>query len=213
MIFSDDFLFIHVPKTAGMSVSNALLKSLRGNVYYAVPEGHGESRYGETVVVGRRHQTLASADGWFEQSGFAHRVANFKYIMTMVRKPYEMEVSRYHYLRKGHPWDKGPAQKLAQAGDFAAFVAGSRWWFQFRDYYTVDGFVPDNLHVVRYENFEETVQRSFGDCFSGKFRTEELNKSHSTDYREYYNEATEELVYRKYQWIFDKGYYNREVLG
>ena len=209
MIFSDDLLFIHVPKTAGMSVSNALLKHLDGKVYYTVPEGHGNSKYGEEIVVGSRHQTLASADAYFMEKGFAHRVANFKYVVAMVRKPYEIEVSRYHYLRKGHAWDKGVAQKLAMAGDFHAFVAGSKWWFKFRDYYTIDGYVPDNLHIVRYENFEETLVRSFGDCFKGKLSMPRVNKSHNTDYREYFNKETETLVYEKYRWIFDKGYFTK----
>ena len=211
MIFTGDFLFIHVPKTAGMSISNALLKSLRGKVYYAVQDGHGKSEFGETVLEGRRHQTLATADAYFEDKGLEHRVANFKYVMTMVRKPYEMEVSRYHYLRKGHDWDKGIAQQLALAGDFPAFVANSQWWFDFRDYYTIDGLVPDNLHVVRFEHFEQTLQLSFTDCFKKKFTTKQENKSHSSDYRQYYDQEVEALVYDKYRWLFDKGYYNREV--
>ena len=213
MIFSNEFLFIHVPKTAGMSITNGLLKSLDGKVYYAVQEGHARSRYGETVIAGRRHQTLAAADAYFQDMGLEHRVANFRFVMSMVRNPYEMEVSRFHYLRKGHAWDKGLAQKLALAGDFASFVEGSTWWFDFRDYYTVDGLLPENLYIVRYEDFEQTVQLNFAACFRKTFKTRRMNKSHSTDYRDYYSRDLEDLVYKKYQWIFDKGYYSRAVFN
>lgn len=213
MIFNDEFLFIHVPKTAGMSVSDALLNSLRGSVHYAVQEGHGARMAAEKIIPGKRHQTLASANLYFKQAKLNHRVENFKYVMAMVRNPYEMEVSRYHYLRKGHLWDKGLNADLALAGNFADFVAGSRWWFQFRDYYTVNGIIPENLYIVRFENFEQTIQLTFGDCFHKKFQVKRLNKSHSTDYRRYYTDELEELVYKKYQWIFDKGYYPRESFG
>lgn len=213
MIFTKDFLFLHVPKTAGMSVSNALLKTLSGKVYYAVQEGHAKSAFGVKVLVGSRHQTLVGADAYFEKMGLEHRLETFRYIMTMVRNPYEMEVSRFHYLRKGHPWDKGPAQKLAVAGDFAGFVAGSSWWFDFKDYYTLDGRIPDNLYIVRYEGFEQTMQLTFGSCFKKPFKTKTVNRSHDTDYREYFSQELEEQVYRKYQWIFDKGFYPREVFS
>lgn len=196
-----------------MSVSDALLKTLAGKVRYAVQDGHASSPFRVKVITGRRHETLAEADAYFESMGLENRLATFKFIMTMVRNPYEMEVSRFHYLRKGHAWDKGPAQKLALAGDFPGFVAGSSWWFDFRDYYTVDGQVPDNLYIVRYEDFEQTMQLNFGSCFKKPFKTKRVNKSHDTDYRDYYTKDLEPLVYRKYQWIFDKGYYPRELFS
>ena len=192
-----------------MSLSNALLQSLKGDVYYAVQDGHSGGRSGPTVIAGKRHQTLAGADAYFKSMNLEHRVEKFKYIMSMIRNPYEMEVSRFHYLRKGHEWDKGLAQKLALAGDFEEFVARSRWWFEFRDYYTVNGFCPENLYIVRYEDFAQTVQLNFADCFKKKLKLKRLNKSHGTDYREYFSSKLESLVYRKYQWIFDKGYYSR----
>ena len=154
MIFNDELLFIHVPKTAGMSMGKALLRSLKGHVY--------------------------------------------------------MEVSRYHYLRKGHEWDKGNSAELALAGNFPEFVAGSKWWFSFQDYYSINGVTPDNLHIVRFENFAFTMQRTFGSCSKAEFSVKRLNKSHNTNYRKYYTDELESLVYKKYQWIFDRGYYARE---
>ena len=210
MIFNDELLFIHVPKTAGMSVGKALFKSLKGQVYSAVQDGHRKQFYGEKVIPGKRHQTLATADTYFANANLKHRIADFKFVVSMVRNPYEMEVSRYHYLRKGHEWDRGASAELALAGNFPEFVSGSKWWFSFQDYYTVNGVMPDNLHIVRFENFAFTMQRTFGRCFRSEFTVKRLNKSHNTKYRRYYTDELESLVYKKYQWIFDKGYYARE---
>lgn len=214
MLFNDHLLFLHVPKTAGMAISRALMGALAPPVIYAVQEGHaGEPQAGVSVMRGRRHQKLATVDAWFEAAGLPHRVGTFRHVLVMVRNPYAMELSRYHYLRKGHAWDAGPAQTLAQEGDFAAFVHGSRWWFDFRDYYTVDGHTPDNLRIVRQEDYAATLTLTCGDCFVQPLDVPELNRSHDSDYRDVMTAELEEAIYRKYQWIFDKGFYARERFG
>ena len=211
MVFNDDLLFLHVPKTAGMAISEALMRSLPAPVYYAVQDGHaGDSAPGVTVMTGRRHQNLATADAWFESAGLPHRVATFRHVLVMVRNPYAMELSRFHYLRKGHAWDRGKAQELALAGDYAAFVAGSRWWFDFRDYYTLDGDVPDKLRIVRQEDYAATLTLTCGDCLALPLDVPEVNRSHDSDYREVMDAELEQAIYLKYRWIFDKGFYPRE---
>ncbi|MEQ8517031.1 MAG: hypothetical protein RIC38_15650 [Chromatocurvus sp.] len=211
MVFNDELLFLHVPKTAGMAVSEALMASLKPPVIHAVQAGHaGETVAGVRVLAGRRHQNLATVDAWFEDAAMPHRVAGFHHILVMVRNPYAMELSRYHYLRKGHAWDQGRAQELALDGDYAAFVDGSRWWFDFRDYYTVDGAVPDNLRIVRQEDYAATLALTCGDSLAQPLQVREMNRSHSLDYREVMDAELEQAIYRKYQWIFDKGFYPRE---
>lgn len=216
MLFNNDLLFLHVPKTAGMAVSAALARALAAPVYYAVQEGHGgdlAGREGVQVLTGRRHQNLATVDDWFTHQGLPHRVSGFRHVLVMVRNPYAMEVSRYHYLRKGHAWDSGRAQELALAGDFPGFVAESSWWFDFRDYYTQGGVVPDNLRIVRQEALGTGIAFACGDAFVQPFATAAVNVSEHHDYHDYLTDALEPLVYRKYRWIFDKGFYSRECFA
>jgi hypothetical protein len=74
----------------------------------------------------------------------------------VVRNPYQQEASRFHYLRKGHGFDRGPAQDLALAGDFEAFAVHSTWWFDdIAAYYTLDGVTPPNLRLLRHERLAE----------------------------------------------------------
>lgn len=210
MIFNDDFLFIHVPKTAGMSLSEALLKSLRGSVIYTVPDGHAEPTYGEEVVNGKRHETLPEANEWFKKNGLDKTVEDFKYLVSMVRNPYDLEISRYHYLRKGHKWDSGHAQDLALAGDLEKFVLGSRWWFEFNDYYEIEGRLPSNLFVIRYETFVQDMKKRFSECYKVDLDIPELNKTTHGGRKSYLTPSLEKAIYNKYKWIFDKGYYSRE---
>jgi hypothetical protein len=210
VVFTDDLLYIHVPTTAGMAVSDALLRALPTPVYYAVQKGH-EGRYRRaTVIEGRRHQRLADADAWFAEQGLPHRVASFRHVLAMVRNPYALEVSRYHYLRKGHAWDAGKAQDLALSGDFAAFVRGSRWWFDFADYYSIDGRVPPNLRVLRQESFYRELESFCADAGVEKLPLEHVNASRDQDYRDLIDDDLEALVYAKYRYLFDRGFYSRE---
>jgi hypothetical protein len=215
VVFSDDLLFIHVPKTAGMAVSDALLRTLPAPVYYAVQAGHATEdpallARGVKVQEGRRHQRLADADEWFTQSGLAHRVASFRHVLVMVRNPYALEVSRYHYLRKGHAWDAGRAQELALSGDFAAFVRGSRWWFEFADYYTINGFIPQNLRILRQESFALELESYCRDVGAGELRLKSVNESRKVAYDELIDHELEQLIFAKYRFLFEKGFYARE---
>ncbi|MEM1404579.1 MAG: hypothetical protein AAGG55_14675 [Pseudomonadota bacterium] len=211
MVFNDDILFIHVPKTAGMAVSHALLKALPRPVYYAVQAGHEGDVEDVTVIEGRRHQRLVDVDEWFESVGLPHRVATFKHVLVMVRNPYALEVSRYHYLQAGHPWDAGEAQTLALEGDFDAFVRKSRWWFDFADYYSVNGVTPRNLRILRQEGFTIELAARLSDVRVDALEIEELNVSNPKAYAEHMAPELEPLVYAKYQFLFDQGFYSREV--
>lgn len=210
MVFNNDLLFIHVPKTAGMAVTEALLRALPRPVYYAVQAGHADEQTDVQVVDGRRHQRLADVDAWFEAQSLPHRLASFRHVLVMVRNPYALEVSRYHYLQGGHSWDAGEAQTLALAGDFAAFVRGSQWWFRFEDYYTVNGYLPDNLRILRQESFVPELGAYCADVGSEDLELAARNISGSGDYRDLMTPELEPLVYQKYRYLFEKGFYSRE---
>ena len=213
MVFNDQLLFIHVPKTAGMAVEEALCRSLKGDIYVVARPGEFPSQQNVKFIHGNRHQTLQGADQFFKEAQLPHRLRTFKKIIAMIRNPYEVEVSWFHYLRMGHEWDAGKAQNLAMKGNFADFVRGSTWWFDYPDYYTVDGVIPDNLHVVRHEDFPAAFSTGFESFFHTPFMVKKINVSHKTRYSDYYDRELEAHIYRKYQWLFDQGYYKRERFG
>ena len=214
MIYNDRFLFLHVPKTGGMALSDALLQSLQEPVSYAVPQGHAKTaKYGEQIITGKRHETLQGAKKFFTQAGQPDRLEQFECILAMVRDPYDIEISRFHYLQKGHPWDKGPAQDLALAGDFAEFVGNSTWWFKIEDFFILDGKMPHNLSIVRFENFTTQIPARFARFFKVPLVFSVQNNSVRDRAEEYINSDNEVLIYNKYRWLFDKGYYDRMVFA
>jgi hypothetical protein len=115
-------LFVHVPKTGGMSTAEYLLTVLPRPVYYTGPDtGEEETDTGIVQVPGRRHQSLEHAKNVVREYGFD--IFEFPLILAVLRNPYSLEVSRYAYLRTGHRWDRGADQKLALTGNFEAFVS------------------------------------------------------------------------------------------
>ena len=62
MIWNDEILFLHAPKTAGMSMTNLLLSALEGPVNITGPY-EKKYRKGNTIYwPGKRHESLYDAE-------------------------------------------------------------------------------------------------------------------------------------------------------
>lgn len=240
MIFNRDLLFVHVPKTGGMSTSGYLLEILPRPVYLSHPaEAWNDTlpERGVVQIVGRRHETLVEARDVVARRGFD--VRRFPLLLATIRNPYDLEVSRYTYLRIGHPWERGPEQDLALASTFEEFAVkneqrGGSWATdavttddpaalpaddaprprypnELKDFYTLDGATPDNLRVIRFENLVDELMAALR-CIGVKGRPADfpwVNRSRQDDFLSYYTPLAEEAVYRRYTWVFDRGFYPR----
>ncbi len=211
MIFSKDLLFIHVPKTGGMSVTKYLLETLPRSVYYLHPP-HDEviRQDGVVEIVGNRHLSLTAARNLVLQYGF--EISNFRLVLAVIRNPYALEVSRYAYLQTFHPWDAGQNQELALTSDFETFAIKSsvQGGTPIEDYFLLDGGIPKNMRIVRFENLADAIRDALRDvgieCVAD---LPYVNQSRHGDFRSYYTKAAEEAVYRRYRWVFDNGLYER----
>lgn len=218
MIWNRDVLFIHVPKTGGMSISKRLLYALPRPVYYT--NGDDEPAPGDpegaTHVGGLRHENLEQAREALRSRGVS--LSRFRAILAVVRNPYQMEVSRYHYLRLDNPWDKGPAQKLALEGDFERFAIESPYLFSstphIERFFTVDGLVPPNLRLLRFETLQEDFDRAVDELrlpsLAGPLPR--LNRTRHDHHRSYLTRGAEQAIYHRFRWLFDTGHYARARL-
>jgi hypothetical protein len=99
MVFNRDVLFLHVPKTGGVSVTNYLLQVLPTPVYYVTkgPIGPADAREGVSFIPGEAHQTLVTARNFLPEHGF--ELEQFPRILATLRNPYDLTVSYYTYKR------------------------------------------------------------------------------------------------------------------
>lgn len=237
MIFSEDLLFIHVPKTGGSSITAYLCDVLPKPIYLSQPFCEEElTDLGILQIPGIRHETLAEARDVVAAYGFD--LDRFPLILATIRNPYDLDVSRYAYLREGHEWERGAEQDLALTSGFEAFAVrnphrGGHWTtdgpngvspFEFarhgrqrRGYpndlaafFAIDGHCPRNLRILRFEHLAEDLVaalRGIGIDAGGEFPW--INRSDHDHYLSYYTPSAEESVYRRYRWAFDHGFYQR----
>ena len=213
MIFSDRLLFLHVPKAGGTSIIHYLMQVLPKPVYYSLPADHvADVPDGVTRFHGVAHESLEEARLVLAQHG--RRIEEFPVVVACIRNPYELEVSRYSFLRRDREkYNHGPQQAIAFIGDFELFAMCSRPHGQRRleSYFVLEGTVPPNLHIIRLED----VQSGLTDCLVvagaelGTAHIPHHNRSKHDPFQSYYTAAAEEAVYEKYKWVFDSGLYPR----
>ena len=217
MLFNQDLLFLHVPKTAGMAVSQKLLEILPKPIYCALPDYARDKIHNPPKIiasVGRRHGNLQQAQEWVAK--YDKTLASFKKIIATIRNPYAMEVSRYFYLRLGYPWDKGKAQKIALASDFETFAVESPYFgrklSQIKNYFLIDGITPNNLAVIKYEQLNSDLTKVLAELnITLNTPITKVNISKHKDYHHYLTPKAEAAIYQRYQWLFDAGFYPRET--
>ncbi len=216
MLFNQDLLFLHVPKTGGMAVTKKLLDILPKPIYYALPEFTKEKFHDSSEIIvtpGKRHGNLKQAQEWVSEYG--KTLASFKKIVATIRNPYAMEVSRYFYLRLGHAWDKGQAQTIALENDFETFALKSpyfgRKYSYVESYFVINGVIPDNLAVIKNESLHSDLENVLSELdLTMDEPIQKLNGTQHDNYGQYITPEAEVAIYNRYQWLFDSGFYQRE---
>ncbi len=179
-------IFVHIPKTAGISVAKNLFGNLAG--------GH---------VSIKKYQII-----------FSNIEFNSYFKFTFVRNPWDRLVSAYNFLKKGgfNENDKGWAQKnLSNYKDFESFVKEGLMrksifsWKLFNPQYkyicSEDG-MPMVDFIGYFEDLDNDfsyVQKKLGIASSSKLVQFNRSKKKGKDYKEYYTEETKKIVEHIYR--------------
>ncbi|HEX4079780.1 MAG TPA: sulfotransferase domain-containing protein [Rhizomicrobium sp.] len=242
MLFNDRLLFVHVPKTAGDSVTKFLIDNLPGRK--TLVEGSNKpdpsvrlppvviaklhtkaflKRWGlwlpasVATMEGERHARLHEIREIFAKLG--RSLDDLRAIIVCVRNPYDLEVSRYHFLRLGYHGVRGVArgreQKIAIEGSFEEFARTApyhgRLPARIEAWYELGGRMPANLRIIRFENLETDLHRAVGEFCPTRTGLPRLNATVHEPYSSYLSPAAEEAIYNKYRWLFDRQFYEREL--
>jgi len=177
-------IFIHIPKSAGLAVTNSLFGSVTGN-----------------------HITLVEY-----QTMFSHKEFDQFFKFTFVRNPWDRVVSAFHYLKKGgiNARDRAwAAEHLSAYKDFDAFA--SQWLNKrnirlrahFRPQYQficLPGSLEPKVDFIGYfEDLEadyNVVRAKIGTGTALQSRN--VTRGRQKDYRQYYSDETRQLVANVY---------------
>jgi hypothetical protein len=225
MIFNDQLMFIHIGKTGGSSCAEYLIHNLRGPAYDCHAEADRElAPLGIEGVYPltqfrRRHATLAEA-GEYVREFDGRMLAGFAKIVAVIRHPYTLEYSHYRYMQLPAVRERerhNPGLLERTSGDFRDFVARAGYHranTRQEDYFLLDGAIPGNVELVRYEELAAAFPRAV-DAFlkpDAAFAFPHSNRTgYSTRVHAELTEEVEALIYRKHQYMFDSGLYERTL--
>lgn len=178
MLYHDEAVFIHVPKTGGMSVTRFLVNALDGPVTIFAAARAEEHAFKMALspaafdklrfVPGRRHGTCDAACNEIEGAGLPLPRRAF----AIAREPVSLMVSYYKHMQKPSVWrlrgQQGEtltgAPKLATEGTFDEFVRGASFYNMTDDeiakFYEPFGFAA--LDIVALEHLNDYLQHRFG---------------------------------------------------
>jgi hypothetical protein len=220
MLISDHVLFLHVPKTGGLSVSQYLVNNLAGPMAESLglkADLDRERRFAFADVSdrvsafrGRRHEDLREAVEVLASRG--RTLSDFEVIVAVVRNPYDLEVSHYEHLRKprviARRGEASASVRAATTGDFAHFVEHAPFFgslpADMERWYALDGSMPPNLRVVRFEHLPTEIPELVAPFSLDRWPFPHINASDERrPWADYLTPDIERAIYEKYRYLFD----------
>ena len=211
MIWNKKILFLHCPKTAGMSMSNLLTNHLEGQVSMTIDTNKQYRKGNVFYIPGKRHETLIDAASFFNYRNI--RLDQFERIFVVMRNPYDLELSRYHYLRNNFPSDRGIAQDIALNNDFRYYLQTAPFFGmnppRLDLYFHLNGIILENLIILRFERLLFDIRLYLDNYLNDSYSLIHKNQSEHKDFNEVYDEDMELMCYNRHSWFFDKSFYQR----
>lgn len=217
MLIGERFVFLHVPKAAGKSLTRYMIEAWPGPIDGWVSKGQiaelrTVARQDVCLEVSSGHEGMRRAQIVLNERG--KRVQDMSAVFVCVRNPYDMIVSTYFFMRRTfeHNRDRRNFQ-LANALEFEEFCEqyeprGMERWL------TLNGRVPDNLRLLRFESLAEDVAAVAAEYGFNPTTLPHLNRTAHGHYASYVRTAAcERVIYERYRYFFDSGLYERHDVG
>lgn len=167
------FIFVHIPKTAGSSITYVLRNYSLFPVSFL---SNGNAKLDGKHLTAK--ELIDHAGGhWNEYYSFA-----------VVRNPWDRVISTFSYLQSvRHPLLKG----AKTPGEW--IIAGNVWCYPCADYVTVDGKIVVN-QILRYETLQQDFNLLCEKLAIAPVELPRSNASRHEHYSSYYDYASKEIV-------------------
>lgn len=220
MIISEKykFIFIHIPKTAGLSVTDAFGKygRPRGRSLWRSMSRRLPYREAPSLAHFRVHEPASKMI-----SKLSRPVFDSFHSFSVIRNPFEHAVSHYEYMKQFRI--KSTADKVSKMSfvEYLKYRQGTPIWndtifakMPAQSYYLTDAtgaVVVDRL--VRFENLSAELEQLSVDLKLPDFALRHVNKTKADKKptADYYTDEAEDLVRAIYEPDFDLAGYSRET--
>lgn len=215
-VVADDVAYLHVPKTGGISCRHYLLDHVPGAV---------DSVFHDHSPLPQAHVPVRDLPHWTGRP-----LASWRRIVATVRDPFAQQLSLWYHWRDAYArGGRRPLERVAALypelshwlmdphGDWPLFYETRHkggwaseteaWrWIQTMGYYewflTVDGQVPENVALVRFEHLAEEFPAAMAPFVDGRPPLEHHNPSRERTTHGYYTEFGIQVVRDKFHWAF-----------
>ena len=213
MLFNNKYCFLHYPKTAGKSLTRYFVQAWENPIEGFISPGQVDELKdcgleNTNIKVGRGHENLSEAKSLIDLHG--NKFENIEAIFVCIRNPYDLMVSNYHFMRKTYKNNKTKENfKIANDNDFTSYcekvgMSSPAGWME------LDGAQPKNLFIIRFERLDSDLKAGAEKYGFNHQELAKLNSSKHEHYSSYMSQSSEEAIYLKFKYIFDKEYYERE---
>ena len=182
------FIFIHIPKTSGNSLS-LFLKDFIDNDVIQRSSNMGEKQ-GIDILCEKNRIDIKHADINYYKDTYGEKINDY-FLFTIVRNPYDRMLSFYLF-------SKGENNQVFDRNEFIDFI-NKKDYFQHK-------YIDNTFHIIHYENLINELKNI--ECFKeavdfNNYPTLNASSNSEINYNEIYDEELKDLVFNKYKEDFE----------
>jgi hypothetical protein len=156
MLFNKDYLFIHIPRTAGKCIKSSIIPFLNKPIYLS-QETINEEYFDENdfLKINKKFVHFSLSEIKFfhgENEEELPKIEEIKNIIICLRNPLDRIKSMYKF----------DFLKNSYSGDFESFISKlgeTRWTRNIKDFCAIENEMPNNLKFIRFSNLEEDLSK------------------------------------------------------
>lgn len=213
-MFSEKFLFLHYPKTAGKTLSRYFVQAWNGRLECFFSKGQLNEvkdvvRDNIHIHLARGHENFSQSLALFENANFKNKQPEVVFVCT--RNPYDLAVSSYFFHRERASYY--PENEIFQ---LAATESLHGYWEKVtppnpRNWYRCSQFKDGRIEVIRFESMAEDLERLSSKYGFKHTSIDHLNPSNRKPYKFYLDKDLESMIFTKLRFFFEEGFYSREI--
>ena len=182
------FIFIHIPKTSGNSLS-LFLKDFIDDDIIQKSSRMGEKQ-GISILCGEKGITIKHADIKYYENTYGEKINDY-FKFTIVRNPYDRMLSFYF-------WSKRKNNQKFNRNEFINFIKKNKS-LQHK-------YIDNTFHIIHFENLINELKNI--ECFKeivdfNNYPTLNASSNSKRNYNEIYDKELKDLVFNKYKKDFE----------
>tara|TARA_B100000282_G_scaffold296112_1_gene277084 strand:+ start:340 stop:927 length:588 start_codon:yes stop_codon:yes gene_type:complete len=178
------FIFIHIPKTSGNSLS-VFLKDFIDNDVIQRTNTMGENQ-GICIICEKTRKDIKHNDITYYENIYGKKINSY-FKFSIVRNPYDRILSFYF-------WSKGKNNQVFNRNEFIKFIKGNNS-FQHE-------YINNTFHIIHFENLVDELKNV--ECLKGivdfnNYPTINASSNSEKNYNEIFDKELKDMIFNKYK--------------